>query len=76
MPECHVISADQKDGRIILKGVFTAHYGYFDDGYYFECELEKNPSSPLNGYRILNVRTDHIFYLDEHNLSDLFFGVY
>ncbi len=74
--QCDVISAERRGGHTVLKGVVTSHYGdyrsgyYEKGGYYFECELEENPASPMNGYRVIDIKTDHIFFLTQDNLYE------
>lgn len=74
--KCDVISAEKRGNFILLKGVVTAHYGEYADGYfikngyYFECKLEENPASLLSGYRVMDIKTDHIFYITQDNLYE------
>lgn len=58
----YVLSTEKDNGKIIVKGICLETYPHsYAKGNYFECVLEENAKSPLDGYKLLEIEKEKLY---------------
>ena len=60
----YVLSTEKKNGKIIVKGIYVEDFERLKADY-FECVLEENANSPIDGYKIISIKKEPLY---EHSI--------